>query len=252
MNRSVCPYLGTVDADYNRGPHMDYPSFENLCMAVDDSADDDMGQGNTLMLTDQATYCLSSGHIYCPRYRAARAANHHAPTQMDHPHSRYDTPNPPTHPTPIYNPSAHHMPDTGSTGPFPTWTDSNSQPRFDTLSNPWDIPAWEDGVSGTEQRDERLDDLLDDYFVDDYEDEPPLLGSVVGSVAGSVDLGGRWAWLSAGMLFLTMLLCGAMLAIYTGWDIVSQRAVDQAALAQRQANSLQANSLQANFPNSHF
>ncbi len=33
-----------------------------------------MGDAGTVILTDQATFCLASGHTYCPRYRAALGA----------------------------------------------------------------------------------------------------------------------------------------------------------------------------------
>jgi hypothetical protein len=64
MNRSVCPYLGTLDKDEQPGPAIEYPSLENQCFAA--PAD------SLLLLGDQATYCLSGGHRHCPRYQAAQ------------------------------------------------------------------------------------------------------------------------------------------------------------------------------------
>lgn len=61
-----CPFLGTLDARQKTAPYVDYPSFENRCFAAERPA--------ALMLTDQATFCLSSGHRHCPRFVAACAA----------------------------------------------------------------------------------------------------------------------------------------------------------------------------------
>jgi len=196
------------DADYNRGPHMDYPSFENICMSMDDD-------GNALLLTDQATYCLSSGHIYCPRYRATRAA-----------------------PLPNDGPPVARRRYTEQAGQIPEWndTDFDWQPdnnvnhqsgshsghqfknRFD---NQLDGQFYREGASWNRSQ---TDGLLDDAYLDEFDEEPIT----------PIDLGGRWVWLSGGMLFLAMLLCGGMLSIYTGWDMVSQRITDQAALQQRE------------------
>jgi hypothetical protein len=63
MNLSVCPYLGTLDHEERPAPAVDYPSLENQCFAA--AADE------LLLLADQATFCLSSGHRHCPRYQFA-------------------------------------------------------------------------------------------------------------------------------------------------------------------------------------
>lgn len=65
MAHQPCPLLGTLDDNNNPGPPVEYPSFENKCMAVDDR--------DMLLLADQATYCLAGGCHLCPRYRAAQA-----------------------------------------------------------------------------------------------------------------------------------------------------------------------------------
>ena len=65
-SRTCCPFLGTLDARQETAPYVDYPSFENRCFAADRPA--------ALMLTDQATFCLSGGHRHCPRFVAACAA----------------------------------------------------------------------------------------------------------------------------------------------------------------------------------
>lgn len=71
MDQPVCPFLGTFDPNLNRGEHLDYPSFENRCLAIGDDAE---AAREPLMLSDQATFCLSQGFHYCPRFQTAQAA----------------------------------------------------------------------------------------------------------------------------------------------------------------------------------
>ena len=65
MPLEQCPLLGTLDEENRPGPPVEYPSFENRCLAADDR--------DTLLLADQATWCLSGACRACPRYRAAAA-----------------------------------------------------------------------------------------------------------------------------------------------------------------------------------
>ena len=51
MGTTYCKHVGTVDSNLVRGPHLEYPSFENRCMAIDDRGEGDAG---SVMLTDQA------------------------------------------------------------------------------------------------------------------------------------------------------------------------------------------------------
>jgi hypothetical protein len=64
MTQQVCPFLGTLDSNNRRGPHVEFPSFENHCLAG--------GTPELILLGDQATYCLSAACTSCPRYRASR------------------------------------------------------------------------------------------------------------------------------------------------------------------------------------
>ena len=82
MDNHVCPHLGTLDQQFNRGPYIDYPSFENRCLAIADFGDD---EASIVMLTDQATFCLASGHQHCPRFQAARKAQAAASQVPDRP-----------------------------------------------------------------------------------------------------------------------------------------------------------------------
>lgn len=63
MPPEVCPLLGTLDDTNNPCPPVEYPSFENHCLVSDDR--------DTLLLADQASYCLSGGHVVCPRFQIA-------------------------------------------------------------------------------------------------------------------------------------------------------------------------------------
>lgn len=62
MNRSICPYLGTLDKEDQPAAAVEYPSLENQCFAAP--------ANELLLLGDQATFCLASDHRHCPRYQA--------------------------------------------------------------------------------------------------------------------------------------------------------------------------------------
>lgn len=55
-----CPYLVRSDAQQKQVAPVDYPSFENQCLAIDGEA--------ALPLTEQATFCLSGSYRLCERY----------------------------------------------------------------------------------------------------------------------------------------------------------------------------------------
>jgi hypothetical protein len=141
MAITPCPYLGTLDEQYSPGTPVEYPSFENHCLAADDQ--------DSLLLADQATYCLSGGYRHCPRYRAAHA---------------------------MANPGD---PAAAASAPLPAFGES---------------PLASDQL--------RLGPV---YF--DSDDERAASRR-------------RWAWLGAAVMFMTVLLCGAMLAAYTGWQYI--------------------------------
>lgn len=62
-----CPHLGVVDHNQQRQPPIEFPSFENQCLAT--------GASELILLGDQATYCFSSSYRSCPRLRRAQAAD---------------------------------------------------------------------------------------------------------------------------------------------------------------------------------
>lgn len=65
----ICPHLAQLSANHRRESPVEYPSFENLCLAL--------GAGELIMLGDQATYCFARNHRNCPRFR--RATNERDP-----------------------------------------------------------------------------------------------------------------------------------------------------------------------------
>lgn len=71
LAQKFCPHLGTCGEDGTRHEAQDYPSFENQCFAVEfiDPRVDGLESQDQLLLTDQATFCLSSSHRLCPRFR---------------------------------------------------------------------------------------------------------------------------------------------------------------------------------------
>lgn len=66
MAPQVCPLLGTLDANNRRGPHIEFPSFENQCLAS--------GTPELIVLGDQAMNCLCPAYVTCPRFRTSRHA----------------------------------------------------------------------------------------------------------------------------------------------------------------------------------
>ena len=62
----LCPHLGVVDHNNRRQPPIEFPSFENQCLAA--------GAGELILLGDQATYCFSRDYRSCPRLRHAQVA----------------------------------------------------------------------------------------------------------------------------------------------------------------------------------
>lgn len=63
----LCPHLGQVSADRRREPPIEFPSFENQCLAL--------GAGELILLGDQTTYCFTRDHRNCPRFRRAASDN---------------------------------------------------------------------------------------------------------------------------------------------------------------------------------
>ncbi len=63
IKQAPCPCLAHLDAQQGRAAPIDYPSFENQCLAIDGEI--------ALPLTEQATFCLSGSYRLCERFRNA-------------------------------------------------------------------------------------------------------------------------------------------------------------------------------------
>lgn len=70
----LCPYVARFDAQQAQSAPVDYPSFENHCLAV-------AGE-TTLPLTDQATFCLSGSYRLCDRFLAVHLEEEAAPASF--------------------------------------------------------------------------------------------------------------------------------------------------------------------------
>jgi hypothetical protein len=136
MAKHLCPLVGTLDDAGSPGPPVDFPSFENRCLVSDER--------DTLLLADQATYCLSGQHRLCPRFRAAEA-----------------------------------MAQTGQV----------------------DARTAADLTSGMLASDQLRPELM----------------AMAAEDAGARR---RWAWVGAGVMFVTIALCGATFAVWSGWQQV--------------------------------
>ncbi len=63
LKPAPCPCLARLDAQQGSVAPIDYPSFENQCLALEGEA--------VLPLTDQAVFCLSGSYGICDRFLAA-------------------------------------------------------------------------------------------------------------------------------------------------------------------------------------
>lgn len=66
MATQICPLLCTFDSNSQRAEAVEFPSFENECLAN--------GTPELILLGDQATHCLSAAFATCPRFRSSRYA----------------------------------------------------------------------------------------------------------------------------------------------------------------------------------
>jgi len=164
MAKSFCPYLGTLDENDTQGSPVDYPSFENHCLVADND--------DALLLTEQATFCLASGHHYCPRYQSAAVTVYHAPEPAQAQQKNRLLLAAPAEPT-----NAPYAAPYAEVGPNTTWTTA---------------------------------DLDDNDLADDDQSNRRL-----------------WGWVGAGIIFVSVFLCGAVFAAYTGWQMVNHRILGQ-------------------------
>ena len=156
MSTLVCPHLCTLDAQQNQSAPVEYPSFENLCLLAPE-------EEATLLLTEQATFCLASGHRLCLRFQAANG------------------------------PARRFIARANSAPPAPK-LHKRAERSNELASAPPTLPV--------EQR------------------EPVEIGDLQGSPASN---NRHWRLMGASALFVVALLCGGMMAAYTGWQVASQR-----------------------------
>ncbi|MBK8045792.1 MAG: hypothetical protein IPK16_00840 [Anaerolineales bacterium] len=151
MNRPICQHLATLDTADRRATPVDFPSFENVCLAA--------GAPELILLGDQATYCLSGGCTNCPRFTAAE-----------------------------------HMQPAGAFVPL-----------YGSAEDAWQVKSR--SAAGP---------AADGFgFI---EDQPSASR--------------RWAWLGAGLIFLSVFACGTMVAVYSGWQWATRTLPNPAALGR--------------------
>jgi hypothetical protein len=154
MNQTTCRHLGTLTATDQPSEAIDYPSFENQCFATE--------QDTPLLLTHQATFCLSANHRHCPRFLAVQT--------------------------------------------------NRRQP---SLPNQPNLAGW----------------------LNSFEDDTRQFGGLQGDLEEGLAIPSaslhedeafapqasrrRWAWVGAAMIFITVVLCGSIFAVYTGWQLVN-------------------------------
>jgi hypothetical protein len=157
--RAICPLLGTMDQHGATAPPIDYPSFENCCLATHEA--------DQIILTEQATFCLSAAHRTCPRFIAAAAAN---PERV--------------------------------AGESPALEDVAREPEFYPLQNV--TPGAGASTAG-------FADIasFDESDEDGYSPEE------------SAARRQKWSWIGAAMIFVSVLMCGGIFAVYVGWQIAN-------------------------------
>lgn len=203
MSKASCPYVFRIDANQRHCAPIDYPSFENSCLA--------MAEQSSLLLADQATFCLSGSFRYCQRYQTGAAEEILLQSADDE--NKHDV--------------NRAVPELRS-GNF-TNQEQGAWQRKANVSR--DRPGQQsDGVTATATLDEVMtDDLL-------------LVEEESATTLPWPGIAGRWySWLAAGLLFFAVIAVGGVFAAYTGWQL----ALDQLATARAgQVNTLASGAVQ--------
>ncbi len=141
MAAQICPFLITLDADRRRAAAVEFPSFENHCMAA--------GTPELIVLGVQATYCLSAACTHCARFQSAQQGQE---------------------------------------------ADAPFVPFVGVAEDIWQQPSAV-GAAGLG------------------------IGTLQAS-GGDAESSGRARWrkVGAGLIFLSVLLCGSLTAAYSGWE----------------------------------
>ena len=176
MNNTTCPFLLSRDANQHKRAPMAYPSFENNCP--------DVTAPDTLLLTDQATFCLSGSYAQCLHYIALTTEG----MTQEMPPSVTPT-----------GPLSNDIPLVAQPNHF---TDHLRQSSLQS-----EVPV--------------TDGLLDERaaFDDPHRlPDPPLRETTWQPLVM------RWyPWAMAGLLFFAVLAVGSVLAAYAGWQLAVDR-----------------------------
>lgn len=182
MSRQTCHYLGTIDEKNNPCMPIDYPSFENRCLVEPVPAE------SSLLLADQATYCLSGGYSYCPRYQQIELSNHRSfeAGSMSHDgiefayHETLDASSSNLHPkSPATFPASVHM-------LIPLESDILNQ-TIDPEDGDYFFSAADHFLEGNRETQNRRNQIV---------------------------------WLVSSAAFSVVFLCGIILAMVAGWQLV--------------------------------
>lgn len=201
MTNAPCPYLFCLDAHNRQGQPIDYPSFENRCQS--------QTERDTLLLTDQVTFCLSSSYQTCQRYQALRARE-----MLDSPSVGRQYQTEPTDKT--FEPFGATQP--LMQGPLgqrrePATDEVEAQATF----------ADERGQNDSAMAASSTHQLhgLDEPFVNVVEDAVFHEQNYHSNVQTRPT---QWyTRIGAGLLFLFVLIFGATAAVYTGWQLALDR-----------------------------
>lgn len=217
MTKRYCPYLTNWDAQGRTTPPIDYPSFENHCLGLHD--------GDSLLLADQATFCLSGSHALCPLYSALQAME---PRESEQPATSFQRP--------TYQQRNTETARVPTTAPFIPYTPSPQTPSAASATastvtaddQPWQ--ATHMGGTNRGQMDD-METMAETAWAAADEDVDtahpmPLLGERWEKWLPSSNR--WWTWASAVMLFVTVIVVGGLFAAYAGWQL----ALDQLATAR--------------------
>ncbi len=195
MTNTQCPYLTNWNAQGQPVQPITYPSFENHCFGHDDNS--------SLLLTDQATFCLSGSHRLCPLHAALAAQQVEPPSvQWTRQRARPAEQSSQTHPfIPLEQP-----------GQSPAWGRA--------INRDADVPT-ESGSEDWAGTDPQLDWLPNEALMN----EPMAQDETTEELAPTARW---WAWAGATLVFTAVVGMGSLFAAWAGW----QMALEQLATAR--------------------
>ncbi len=213
MSKASCPYVVRIDANQRNCAPIDYPSFENNCLAMEEQS--------SLLLADQATFCLSGSFQYCQRYQL-RAAEELPLYGDEYNSDEYNSDE--------YNGDVYHGAYSDrERGDSAFGSQAPTAERRDEFQQ-----ATQRQHSTNLGGDASSQPLFDEGFLP-TEEENAFTAPWQGTI-------NRWySWIAAGLLFFAVIVIGGVFAAYTGWQL----AVDQLATARAgQVNTLASGAVQ--------